>query len=174
VQPEVLAEELSGMKLLRFTLRNLMVVTAICAVVLFVAQEFREGMPPRSAVRGIPARIARLKPGMTFRQVHDILGLEKSWFKGGTDAKCLLAQEDGPVYHLVYSVRPASRVAGTPHVKGITTSLGVYRSHAMVEIWFDLVASPRRDGGRKLRATCLAHVSFSSDGETIAEMPDGR
>ena len=163
------------MKLPRFTVRNLMFLTAILAVGFFVAREFWEGMPPRSVVRGIPARIARLKPGMTFWQVHDILGLETSWFKGGTDAKCLLAQEDGSVYHLVYFVRPASRVAGgTPHVKGITTSLGVYRSQAMIEIWFDLVPSPRRDGGRRLRATRLTRVSFSSDGETIAEMPDGR
>jgi hypothetical protein len=69
------------MKLPRFTVRNLMFITAIFAVGLFVAQEFWEGMPPRSVVRGIPARIARLEPGMTFRQVHDILGLEKSWLK---------------------------------------------------------------------------------------------
>jgi hypothetical protein len=66
------------MKLPRFTVRNLMFITTIFAVGLFVAQEFWEGMPPRSVVRGIPARIARLEPGMTFRQVHDILGLEKS------------------------------------------------------------------------------------------------
>ena len=44
----------------------------------------------------------------------------------------------------------------------------------MIEMWFDLVPSPRRDGGRKLRAVRLTRVSFSSDGETIAEMPDGR
>ncbi len=162
------------MKLPRFTVRNLMFITAIFAVGLFVAQEFWEGIPPRSVVQGIPARIARLEPGMTFEQVHDILGLEKSWLMGGTDAKILLAQENGPIYHLVCYVRPASRVTGTPNVKGITTSLGVYRSHAMIEIWFDLVASPRQDGGRKLRAIRLNRVSFSCDGETIAEMPDGR
>jgi hypothetical protein len=161
------------MKLPRFTVRTLMFITAVFAVGLFVAQEFWEGMPPRSVVQGIPARIGRLKPGMAFQQVHDILGLEKSWLEGGTDAKCLLSQETGPLYHAVYFVRPASRVAGTPNVKGITTSLGVYRSHAMIEMWFDLVPSPRRDGGRKLRTTRLTRVSFSSDGETIAEMPDG-
>jgi hypothetical protein len=151
-----------------------MVLTAIFAVGLVLAQEFGEGMPPRAVVRGIPARIARLEPGMTFRQVHEILGLEQSWFKGGTDAKCLLAEENGPRYHAVYFVRPACRVAGPPNVKGIPTSLGVYRSHAMIEIWFDLVASPRRDGGRQLRATRLTRVCFTSDGETIAEIPDGR
>src|SRR3984957_12514479 len=36
------------MKLPRFTLRNLMFITTIFAVGLFVAQEFWEGMPPRS------------------------------------------------------------------------------------------------------------------------------
>src|SRR5215471_10543732 len=90
------------MKLPRFTVRNLMLITAMVAVGLFVAQESWEGMPPRSVVQGIPARIARLKPGMTVRQVHDILGLEKSWLKGGTDAKFLLGEENGLLYHAVY------------------------------------------------------------------------
>jgi hypothetical protein len=44
----------------------------------------------------------------------------------------------------------------------------------MIEMWFDLVDSPRRDGGRKLKTTRLTRVSFTSDGETIAEMPVGR
>jgi hypothetical protein len=159
------------MKLPRFTVRKLMFVTAIFAVGLFVAQESWEGMPPRSVVQGIPARIGRLEPGMTFQQVHDILGLEKSWLMGGIDANCLLSEENGPFNHAVYFVRPGSRVTGTPNVKGISTSVGVYRSHAMIELWFDLVPSPRRDGGRKLRTMRLSRASFSSDGETIAEMP---
>ena len=58
------------MKLPRCTVRKLMLITAMIAVGLFVAQESWEGIPPRSVVQGIPARIARLKPGMTARQVH--------------------------------------------------------------------------------------------------------
>jgi hypothetical protein len=41
------------MKLPRFTVRNLMFITTIFAVGLFVAQGFWEGMPPRSVVHCI-------------------------------------------------------------------------------------------------------------------------
>ncbi len=162
------------MKLPRFTIRNLMFITAVFAVGLFVAQESWEGMPPRSVVQGIPARIARLEPGMSYRQVHDILGLEKSWSEGGTDAKTFLGEDHGSFDHTIYTVGPVYLVAGKPNLKGLTTSRGVSRSHAMIELWFDMVASPRLDGGRKLRASRLARASFSIDDETIAEMPDGR
>jgi hypothetical protein len=162
------------MKFPRLTTRNLMFITAVFAVGLFVAQETWEGMPPRSVVQGIPARIAQLEPGMSYLEVHEILGLAKSWSGGGTDAKHFVGEDYGSFDHTIYTVGPVYLVPGKPNLKGFATSRGVSRSHAMIELWFDLVPSPKLDGGRKLRASRLTRASFSIDDVTIAEMPAGR
>ena len=51
----------------RLTVRSMMVLIAVVALglVLVLAEEFQDGIPPRFVVRGIPKRIARLRPGMT-------------------------------------------------------------------------------------------------------------
>src|SRR4051794_14079248 len=104
------------MKLPRFTVRSLMSITAIFAVGLFVAQEFGEGMPPRSVVLGIPARLERLKPGMGYRQVQELLGLEKPWLEGGMGAQHVHGGRDGRDSLFVYRVRPTKRPWPKPGV----------------------------------------------------------
>jgi hypothetical protein len=64
----------------------MMVVVAVVALGLAVVEEFQDGLPPRFVVRGIPMRIARLRPGMTVEQAHEILGLERPWLVGGIGA----------------------------------------------------------------------------------------
>jgi hypothetical protein len=160
------------MKLPQFTVRRLMFITAIFAVGSFIAREFWEGMPPRSVVLGIPARLERLKPGMGYSQVQELLGLEKHWLKGGIGAQCVLSVGDGWETLFVYRVRPTKRPRPKPGVGW--TAMDYYQSHAMVQLWFDKDPTPKMDGGRKLWRLRLTRASFSIDGRTMAEMPDAR
>ena len=50
---------------LRVTARLMMVLVAVVALGVAIAEEFQEGIPPRFVVRGIPKRIDRLRTGMT-------------------------------------------------------------------------------------------------------------
>ena len=61
-----------------FTIRRLMLLTAVLALGCFVASEFRDGLPPRFVIRGLKGRIERLEPGMNHEQVDEILGLNRS------------------------------------------------------------------------------------------------
>ncbi len=87
-----------GLPLVRFTVRRLMFLVAAIAVGLALLGEFGEGLPPRFVVRGIPARIARLRPGMTWEQTHEILGLEQTWLTGGTGAQFGGGDGNGATY----------------------------------------------------------------------------
>jgi hypothetical protein len=64
-----------------------MVFVAVVALGLAVVEEFQDGLPPRFVVRSIPRRIARLRPGMTPEQAHEILDLERPWLLGGIGAR---------------------------------------------------------------------------------------
>lgn len=83
-----------------------MLLVALVALGLFAWQELRDGMPPRFVVRGIPARIAKLKPGMTYEEAKEILGLEKSWLRGGTSAMSGPIEGSGLGISMNYAVRP--------------------------------------------------------------------
>ena len=71
----------------RLTVRAMILLVAVVALGLFAWTEFRDGSPPRFVLRGIPARIAQLRPGMTRQETHDILGLDTPWWLGGTSAR---------------------------------------------------------------------------------------
>jgi hypothetical protein len=64
----------------------MMVFVAVVALGLAVVEEFQDGLPPRFVVRGIPRRIARLRPGMTPEWARELLGLERPWLLGGISA----------------------------------------------------------------------------------------
>jgi hypothetical protein len=75
----------------RLTVRSMMVFIAVVALGLVVAEEFQDGLPPRFVVRGIPKRIARLRPGVTdaaLAQLSRLTGLQELAFGGeaGSDA----------------------------------------------------------------------------------------
>ncbi|APW61962.1 hypothetical protein BSF38_03494 [Paludisphaera borealis] len=89
----------------RFSMRTMLLITAIFALGLFVVEEFWDGIPPRFVVRGIPARINRLRRGMTWEQTRDILGLERSWLRGGTNASLRDSEGNGHYMYQTYNVR---------------------------------------------------------------------
>ena len=101
----------------RFTLRSMMVFVAVVALGLAVVEEFQDGLPPRFVLRDIPRRIARLRPGMTSEQAHEILGLERTWLLGGIGArwKCTVGNRGIDTEH--YSVG------------GVSIFLGIYGRH---------------------------------------------
>ena len=139
---------------LRFSVRQLMVVVAIVAMGLFCWEEFKEGVPPRFVVRGIPGRIARLRPGMSRKETHKILGLDRSWIWGGSSATPFELIERAHTIDETYLLREM-----TP-VRMRTASIQV-RFH-YDEGWNFL-----KDGDDSLT---LVGVSFHADGTTV-EMP---
>ena len=78
---------------------------------LAIAEQFREGVPPRFVVHGIPQRMHRLRPGMSREQTREILGLEQTWLTGGTDARFAYGEGNGHDQHEVYYIRPPRIVA---------------------------------------------------------------
>ena len=102
----------------RFRVRWLMLLVAAIAVGLALLGEFGEGLPPRFVVRGIPARIARLRPGMTWEQTREILGLEQSWLVGGTGAHFGGGVGNGHSMLEAYWVRPPRAVVVMARVAG--------------------------------------------------------
>ena len=156
----------------RFTVRRLMLLVAAIAVGLVFLGEFGEGLPPRFVVRGIPARIARLRPGMTWEQTHEILGLEKTWLMGGTGAKFGGGEGNGHYMVEGYLVRPVRVVVVMARVGGGNPApVKTFESAATVNVWF---RTDNWSGGRSWRrnkSTRLLRASFSSDSTTIAVMP---
>jgi hypothetical protein len=148
----------------RVTVRVMMVLVAVAALGLAIAEEFQEGSPPRFVVRGIPSRIVRLRPGMTWEQTRDILGIGQSWLTGGTGARFGHGEGSGYYLHEVYYVRPPRAVVETAQMGGSSpTPVKVLRSAAMIQLGFGLDFPSRNKR--------LVRASFSSDSKTIAEMP---
>jgi hypothetical protein len=126
-----------GLPRVRFRVRRLMLLVAAIAVGLFLLREFGEGLPPRFVVRGIPARIARLRPGMTWEQTHEILGLEQSWLRGGTSAK--YGGGDGGAHMMLegYLVRPVRVVGVMARTGGGNPAPHkTFQSTATIHVWF--------------------------------------
>jgi hypothetical protein len=88
----------------------MMVLVAVVALGLAVVEEFQDGLPPRFVLRGIPGRIARLRPGMTPAEAYETLGIRRPWLLGGMGASSVgevLGHGNGRYEH--YSVG-ASRI----------------------------------------------------------------
>jgi hypothetical protein len=144
------------------------VLVLAIAVALGIAREFRNGVPPEFVVRGIPARIARLRPGMTRAEVREILGLDKSWVWGGTDARFDGGEGNGRGFIEVYVLGPKRFVYVISKVDGKTV-VPWYKPKACIEIGF---AHDRRDpspGGSERDR--LGWAKFHSDSGLNAEMP---
>lgn len=149
----------------RFTVRPMMVVVAFIALALVVAQEFRDGFPPRFVVRGIPARIGRLRSGMTPQQADEVLGLRKSWLLGGLGARPVGGWGNGRSRGMGYEVRPSRLVYEPASVGGgPVQATGFYRSTAMIQLVF-------ASGFREKAPARLISATYSNDGRVLAEMP---
>ena len=161
-----------GLPRVRFTVRHQMLVVAAIAVSLAFVEEFSEGLPPRYVVRGIPARIARLRPGMTWEQTREILGLEQTWLTGGTGARPAEFEGNGHYMYEVYYVRPPRVVARMARVGGGNAlPVKVSRSTAMVQLWFSTNIRAGVRDWQQDKSTRLVRAIFSNDFTTIAEMP---
>ena len=160
----------------RLTVRALILLVAAVALGLFAWTEFRDGPPPRFVLRGIPARIARLRPGMTYREAHAILGLDRPWWQGGTSARPGSGESGGHRISESYHLRGPRMVIGQVIVEGTATGPVSYRvTPAVVGLQFSTPAGwslfsnlGTRDPGIKLVA-----ASFYVDGDQVAEMPTG-
>ncbi len=150
----------------RFTVRGIIVLVAVAAVGLFLQREFGEGMPPRFVVRGIPARIERLRPGMSRAEVREILGIDRSWIRGGTGATLGIAQ--GGAHHSIETYLVRSE-------RGIVQLVDPAE---LIQLQFACDPS-RLSRSRELshlttEADRLVSASFSVHRRTIAEMPRPR
>jgi hypothetical protein len=163
-----------GLLHVRFSVRRLMLLVAAIAVGLALLGEFWEGLPPRFVVRGIPARIARLRPGMTWEQTREILGLEQSWLVGGTGAYFGGGEGNGHGMLEAYWVRPPRTVVVMSRVGGGDPApVKTFRSTAILKLWFRIRTDPS-SGTRNWRrdeSTRLVRASFDGDSTTIAVMP---
>lgn len=157
----------------RLTVRRSMIGIAVLALALATYVEFKDGLPPRSVLAAIPARIERLEPGMSFQQTSDILGLEKSWIRGGLDAQHFMGEGNGHSQYETYLLRPWRRVTITGSVAGgPPESVEIVQSDAMIHLAFrtDIRAGWR--GWKTDPGTRLVRASFSRDRMVLAEMPE--
>jgi hypothetical protein len=146
---------------IRLTLRRGMLLVALVAFGLFAWEELRDDLPPRFVVRGIPARIARLKPGMSYRETAEILGLEKSWIRGGTSAWSDYGSGHARHISWVYTIRPEQTATGTAGVGRPATEIGV---------GFDRDITEDSPDWRQLASTRLTLAYLRVDGEIVARM----
>lgn len=159
----------------RLRLRHAMVLVAVVAIGLFAWEEFRDGFPPRFVVRGIPARIARVKPGMSYQQTMDILGLETSWLQGGSDAWKYYGSGNERLIVWVYNVGPEP--TPTPTSPGKSKPKGwlfARRPILQIQVQFDLDQDNPSRNWRQLKTTRLAWARFVADDKIIAETPRRR
>jgi hypothetical protein len=155
-----------AMSLSRFSIRGMILLVAIIAVGCFIAQEFQDGLPPRFILRRIPGRIEQLRPGMTRQQTYDLLGLKKSWIRGGIGATFGLTQGGANRTHETFYLRP-NRPFVLNHGSGKITIL---RSAGMITLRFH--DSPGSTPDREDKSAKLERAAFSVDGHIVAEMPD--
>jgi hypothetical protein len=121
---------------------------------------------PVEAHCGIPGRLAQLRSGMTRREAHEILGLKKSWIRGGLGATFSGGGRSGWMEYESFYVR-APRVVAIKNEGGPSR---VLTSSGMIRLVYhrDPRSTSRSADDESAR---LARASFSVDGQTIAEMP---
>lgn len=156
------------------SLRRAMVLAAGLAAAIAAYRVFRDGLPPRSVVRAIPARIERLRPGMSREEARDVLGIGRPWYRGGTGAESRTCEGNGRSMHVTYYIRPLRRltVSGTA-ADGSPVETDVSTSTASIQ----LLLSTRVDGFADWRhdpETRLTGATFSGDLKNLAEMPGSR
>jgi hypothetical protein len=156
----------------RFTVRRLMLLVAAIAVGLVFLGEFGEGLPPQFVVRGIPARIARLRPGMNWEQTREILGLEQSWLLGGTGAYYVANGGGNGHYWLeAYCVRTPRAVVVMKAVGGGNAApVNTFTASASLMVWFRTDGELGTQSWRRDKSTRLLRASFCRDSTTIAVM----
>lgn len=152
----------------RFTVRRMIVLVAFVASGFGIAREFGEGVPPRFVLRGIPDRIARLRPGMTRGQTREILGLGKSWIWGGTSATSGKANKMAQAWHETFYVRPLKMVGVDHYQEGHLSKIQEFRSAGAIHLRFRCVPGASPLGWSE--SDKLSYASFYIDGRTIAEM----
>ncbi len=154
----------------RITVRGLLLLVALSALAMLVYLEVKDGMPPRFVVRGIPARVARLRPGMTRPQVKAVLGMRKPWYAGGTGHWKMWATGDGRHSDERYYLRGERLVAvDVARPGGPPGRAKVWRSAGSLRLRFQ----PDPPGGpmRLDASDRLDSATFSDDSGTVAEMP---
>lgn len=156
----------------RMSFKRMIALVAAIAVGIVLVREFEEGLPPRFVVRGIPGRINRLRPGMSWEETRSILGLEQSWFRGCTDAQQgALFGNNGSV-HVTYYVRPLRAVVVTARVAGGPPSpVECWQSTAFFTLVFRKNYNSDIWEWKQDKSTELVKASFSGDFTRIAEMP---
>lgn len=158
---------------IRLTLRRSMILIALAAVGLFAWVEFREGSPPRFVMRGVPGRVARLRPGMTYRETKDILGLETSWLRGGTSARSYYGSGGRTSMEWVYSLRQKQLTAAEAALmKARSPGLVPHAEPtARLVLQFDLNMGENERDWRLSPSSRLVSARFVEDGRVVAEMP---
>jgi hypothetical protein len=150
----------------------MMVAVAIAGLVLFVVQEFWDGLPPRFVVRDIPDRIGRLRLGMTWDQAHETLGLEKSWLRGGTSAQPWILEGNGHYMHAMYTVGAPRTFVKTARVAGgASAPVTFIGSQALIQLHFATDIDGDLVNWQRDKSTQLIRAWFSRGFTTIAEMP---
>lgn len=156
----------------RFTVRRLMLLVAAIAVGLVFLGEFAEGLPPQFVIRGIPARIAQLRPGMNWERTREILGLEQSWLLGGTGAYYVGGDGSGHALLEAYCLRtPRAVVVMKPVGGGNAAPVKTFTASASLKLWFRTDAELGTRSWRRDKSTRLLRASFCGDSATIAVMP---
>jgi hypothetical protein len=151
----------------------MILLVAAVAISMVIVREFWEGFPPQFVLRGIPARIGRLRPGMTRQEAREVLGLEKSWMWGGTSARAAHRHGNGRHSTEVYYVRPPRPVVRIARVGGGDSApVSVYKSSAMIQLWFHHDRGSLKRG--RYASARLVRASFSDGSRSIAEMPNSR
>lgn len=158
---------------IRLTFRRIMLLVAVVAVGLFAWVEFRDGIPPRFVLDGVPARVARLRPGMSYQETKEILGLETSWLRGGTSASTYYGSGDRKRMDWVYALRQEQlTAAAAARMKARSPGLVPHvEPTARIHLGFVMDLREDEQDWRQSPSTRLASARFVADGRVVAEMP---
>ncbi len=146
----------------RFTVRRLALLIALIAIGLMLYHELNEGLPPRSVIHGIPARIARLKPGMTRQETMEILGLGKPWYRGGISSYFSECSGGGELINESWFVGVQRSFSGKWWPGSRERGLLILNFHLNQDEGFS---------NDRYQSAPLTSASFSLDDRLIAEMP---
>lgn len=158
---------------IRLTVRQILLLVAVVAIGLFAWVEFRDGIPPRFVLNGVPARVARLRPGMSYQEAKEILGLETSWLRGGTSAWSNYGSGDGKRMEWVYALRQEQLTAAeAARMKARSPGLVPHAEPtARIDLGFVMDLREDEQDWRQSPSTRLASARFVADGRVVAVMP---